>query len=306
MVDGTLYISTPFDQVIALDPATGRRSGRTTRKSIATIEYSEVDVARCGRVEGSEAVARLHRHDSRAPHRARCQDRQVVPRLRQRRTHRPPWRRRRVVAARLPDHLAAGHRRRSGRGRLIDWRQQHDEDRPRHRARVSTSAPAGCGGRSTRCPAPSQQPARRTSGASSPWIRSSGWSSCPTSSPSPDYFGGLRPGDNRHANSVVAVDAKNGEVVWHFQVVHHDLWDYDVAAQPMLVEAKGVHAVAVTTKIGHLFLLDRRSGKPLFPVEERAGAEERRRGRGAPRRRSRFPPTHRCCRCRSARATSGA
>jgi quinoprotein glucose dehydrogenase len=92
----------------------------------------------------------------------------------------------------------------------------------------------------------------------------------PTSSPSPDYFGGLRPGDNRYANSVVAIHASSGQVAWHFQVVHHDLWDYDVASQPTLVTAKGVDAVAVTTKIGHLFLLDRRSGKPLFPVEERA------------------------------------
>ena len=95
----------------------------------------------------------------------------------------------------------------------------------------------------------------------------------PTSSPSPDYYGGLRPGDDRYANSVVALDAKSGKVVWHFQVVHHDLWDYDVASQPNLVEVtrggKRIAAVAVTTKIGHLFLLDRRTGKPLFPVEER-------------------------------------
>jgi quinoprotein glucose dehydrogenase len=95
----------------------------------------------------------------------------------------------------------------------------------------------------------------------------------PTSSPSPDYYGGSRPGNNNYANSVVALDAKSGKVVWHFQVVHHDLWDYDVASQPNLVEVtrdgKRILAVAVTTKIGHLFLLDRRTGKPLFPVEER-------------------------------------
>jgi quinoprotein glucose dehydrogenase len=95
----------------------------------------------------------------------------------------------------------------------------------------------------------------------------------PTSSPSPDYYGGLRPGDDRYANSVVALDAKSGKVLWHFQVVHHDLWDYDVASQPVLVDVtrdgKRIAAVAVTTKMGHLFVLDRRSGKPLFPVEER-------------------------------------
>ncbi len=91
----------------------------------------------------------------------------------------------------------------------------------------------------------------------------------PTSSPSPDYFGGRRPGDNRYANSIVAINAKSGKVVWHFQVVHHDLWDFDIASQPALVDFKGTPAVAVTTKMGHLFVLDRRTGKPLIPVEER-------------------------------------
>jgi quinoprotein glucose dehydrogenase len=91
----------------------------------------------------------------------------------------------------------------------------------------------------------------------------------PTSSPSPDYFGGLRPGDDNYANSIVALDAMTGNVVWHFQVVHHDLWDYDIASQPILVMFKTTPALAVTTKMGHLFILDRRSGKPLLPVEER-------------------------------------
>jgi len=91
----------------------------------------------------------------------------------------------------------------------------------------------------------------------------------PTGSPSPDYYGGLRPGDNRDANSVVALRASTGERVWGFQVVHHDLWDYDVASQPTLVEVNGRAAVAVNTKMGHLFLLDRETGEPLWPVEER-------------------------------------
>ena len=54
----------------------------------------------------------------------------------------------------------------------------------------------------------------------------------PTGSASPDYFGGLRPGDDRYANSVVALDASTGRLAWYFQTVHHDLWDYDVASQP--------------------------------------------------------------------------
>jgi quinoprotein glucose dehydrogenase len=95
----------------------------------------------------------------------------------------------------------------------------------------------------------------------------------PTSSPSPDHYGGERLGANLYANSVVALRAETGKVVWHFQVVHHDLWDYDVPAQPTLLtfnrNGAVIPAVAVATKMGHLFVLDRRTGAPLLPVEER-------------------------------------
>src|SRR4051794_4422622 len=91
----------------------------------------------------------------------------------------------------------------------------------------------------------------------------------PTSSPSPDYYGGLRLGKNDLANSIVAIRADTGAVVWSFQVVHHDLWDYDIATQPVLVEVRGIKAVAVGTKMGHLFFFNRATGEPLFPIEER-------------------------------------
>ena len=92
----------------------------------------------------------------------------------------------------------------------------------------------------------------------------------PTGSASPDYFGGIRKGDNKWANSVVALRASSGEFVWGFQVVHHDLWDYDVAAQPTLFTWKdGTPAIAVVTKMGRVFLLNRLTGVPLLPVEER-------------------------------------
>lgn len=96
----------------------------------------------------------------------------------------------------------------------------------------------------------------------------------PTSSPSPDFFGGYRPGDNRYANSVVAVEAATGSVRWSFQTVHHDVWDYDVPAQPLLatVSKDGVKrdVVIQVTKTGFVFVLDRDSGEPIFDVEERA------------------------------------
>ena len=96
----------------------------------------------------------------------------------------------------------------------------------------------------------------------------------PTGSASPDHWGGLRPGDNRYANSLVALRATTGEVVWHFQMVHHDLWDYDLAAPPALItvtrDGRSRDAVAQGTKMGFVYILDRETGEPLFPVEERA------------------------------------
>jgi quinoprotein glucose dehydrogenase len=92
----------------------------------------------------------------------------------------------------------------------------------------------------------------------------------PTGSASPDYFGGVRKGDNKWANSVVALRASTGEFVWGFQVVHHDLWDYDVASQPTLFAWKDdTPAIAITTKMGRVFVLNRLTGAPLIAVEER-------------------------------------
>lgn len=95
----------------------------------------------------------------------------------------------------------------------------------------------------------------------------------PTSSPSPDFYGGERPGDNAHANSLVALDAKTGAVVWARQLVHHDIWDYDLPAQPVLAEilrdGRNVPAVIQATKMGLLFTFHRETGEPLFAIEER-------------------------------------
>jgi quinoprotein glucose dehydrogenase len=95
----------------------------------------------------------------------------------------------------------------------------------------------------------------------------------PTGSASPDYQGSKRLGDDKWANSVVALSAKSGELVWGFQLVHHDLWDYDTAAQPVLgvLNREGIETPVVIqgNKTGSLFVLDRETGKPVFGVEER-------------------------------------
>jgi quinoprotein glucose dehydrogenase len=96
----------------------------------------------------------------------------------------------------------------------------------------------------------------------------------PASSPSPDYYGGLRLGSNLYANSLVALRASTGQRVWSFQVVHHDLWDFDIAAQPVLIDwvkdGRKIPAVVIGTKMGFIYVLDRMTGTPLLPIEERA------------------------------------
>lgn len=96
----------------------------------------------------------------------------------------------------------------------------------------------------------------------------------PTSSPSPDFFGGARPGDNKHADSVVALRVDSGTLAWSFQITHHDVWDYDLPAQPTLARietGQGARDVVMQpTKQGFVFVLDRDTGQPVWPVEERA------------------------------------
>ena len=97
----------------------------------------------------------------------------------------------------------------------------------------------------------------------------------PTTSPSPDFYGGNRLGDNAFANSVVALRASTGELVWGYQTVRHDLWDYDLAAQPLLFDQSSADgtkrpALAQASKTGFVFVLDRETGESLHPVAERA------------------------------------
>ena len=95
----------------------------------------------------------------------------------------------------------------------------------------------------------------------------------PTTTPSNDYYGGQRPGKNRYSNSVVALRGATGEVVWHFQLLHHDVWDFDIPAQPILIDLERggvkVPALVQITKLGFVFVFNREIGEPLFPIEER-------------------------------------
>ena len=96
----------------------------------------------------------------------------------------------------------------------------------------------------------------------------------PTGSATPDFYGGDRIGANLFASTLLALDAKTGKRIWHFQTVHHDIWDRDLPAAPNLIrvvrDGRPVDAVAQITKSGFVFLFDRSNGQPLFPIEERA------------------------------------
>jgi quinoprotein glucose dehydrogenase len=267
MVGGTLYVITPFNKVIALDPATGKEKwaydpgvdrgedySEVTSRGVASwkgqrIFFGTIDGrlicvdAKAGKPcsgFGSDGEIDLSRGLQAMPD----GDHQVTS---------PPA----VIGNLVVVGSSIGDNSKVDMGRGVV--RAYDARNGKLRWSFNTLLPLGD---------------NNLSGAANAWSLITVDTArkllfVPTSSPSPDYFGGLRPGDNHYANSVVALDALTGNVVWHFQVVHHDLWDYDVASQPVLVMFKSTPAVAVTTKMGHLFILDRRSGKPLLPVDER-------------------------------------
>jgi Glucose dehydrogenase len=288
LVDGVLYLSTPFNRVIALDPQTGAERWSYDPKIDPAGSYSEVTSrgvsswrdSRTGqrRIIAATIDARLIGLDAATgqPCKDFGQDGQVDLTRDVRLTDRGDYQVTSPPAV-INDLLIVGSSIGDNRGVEIERGVVRAYDARTGQLRWSWDP----------IPTDAKDPARKTwqgegathTGAANAWSLISvdpqrGLVFVPTGSPSPDFYGGERKGDNRYANSVVALRAATGKVVWHFQVVHHDLWDYDVASQPMLITIKrrgrAVDAVAVGTKIGHLFLLDRDTGKPLFPVEERS------------------------------------
>ena len=293
VLDGTLYLSTPYNRVIALDPATGAERWRydpkvdanrrvaivTSRGVSAWFDPAAAPTAPCRRrIFVATIDARLIALDatSGAPCAGFGRDGQVD--LKQGihvidgaccyQVTSPPAivNGLVVVGSSIGDNRSADMERGvvrafDARTGALRWSWDPIPTRESDPARATWAADSW----------------RRT-GAANVWSVMSvdaarGLVFLPTSSPSPDFYGGERRGANRYANSVVALRAATGEVVWDFQVVHHDLWDYDVPAQPVLVnvtrEGNVVPAVVVATKMGHLFVLHRETGAPLFPVEER-------------------------------------
>ena len=142
----------------------------------------------------------------------------------------------------------------------------------------------------------------KTSGAANNWAgmaldSKTGILYVPTGSAAFDFYGADRVGDDLFANCLIALNAETGERIWHFQGVHHDIWDRDFPAPPVLVtvkrDGKDVAAVAQTTKQGFVYLFNRANGKPLFPIEYRKYPSEHYSGRSCRGASSRFPPSRR-------------
>ncbi len=265
-VDGRLYVSTPLGTVAALDAETGTEIWRTELAVARDVNYS--DFANRGpAVQGDRLYvgtvdARLvcldRRNGKRCADFGKNGEVELTAGLRRR----PQWRGEYGVTS--PPAVFGDL--------VIVGASVADNSRARMASGEVRAFDAATGKlRWTFHPLPAEAAA----GGANAWSRivvdqENALVFVPTGSASPDYFGGLRLGNDGHANSLVALHARTGEVAWHFQAIHHDLWDYDVASPPLLYPGEQGPAVAVGTKVGHLFLFDRRTGRPLFPIVERA------------------------------------
>ncbi|HYV95852.1 MAG TPA: pyrroloquinoline quinone-dependent dehydrogenase [Gemmatimonadaceae bacterium] len=293
MIDGTLYLSTPFSRVIALDAETGaerwtfdphvdrakRLRHHVTSRGVATwrdlqrgehescahrILVATIDARLIALDAASGAPCATFGNNGEIDLRAGV--RQLVPHLADYRQTSPPAVVGDVVVlgssitdngrTNLPSGVVRGFDARTG-AQLWAWE-------PLIEASVRDANGV-------------EHPV--ASGAANAWSLLSvdtlrNLVFVPTGSASPDHFGGMRPGSNKYANSVVALDARTGRVAWGFQLVHHDLWDYDVGAQPALAEivqnGRRVPVVIASSKASNIFYLHRESGAPVHPVEERA------------------------------------
>jgi quinoprotein glucose dehydrogenase len=287
MVDSTLYLTTPFNRVIALDPETGAQRWAYDPKITLDADYGDGLVNRgvstwldSGRAAGQPCRRRIFEvtQDARlvaidAATGAACSDfgKAGQVSLREVSGYHAGWYHMTSPPAIIDDFMIVGS--------AID--DNHRADMARGVVRAYDARTGAL--RWSWDPLPANRVANGKtqsfrSGAANAWSvmaidAERDLIFIPTGSPSPDYYGGLRVGDDKWANSVVALRAKTGEFVWGFQLVHHDLWDFDSAAPPLLTtvrhDGNDVPVVIQGNKAGLLYVLNRDTGKPVFPVEER-------------------------------------
>lgn len=282
MVDGRVYVTSPFDVVSALDPATGRALWRFDPVINTRLRFGEGFVAR------GVAYWRTPRGDAKAACAARLflatNDRRLFA----------------IDAAtgkRCPDFghggevdIAAGVALNGpaemqmtsppavSHGVVVVGSSVADGERVKAASGAVRAFDAVTGKPLWSFDPLASADRKITAGAANVWAPMStdtarGLVFLPTTSPSPDFWGGLRPGDGGDADSVVALNIETGRKVWAFKTVHHDVWDYDNPAQPTLAmvnwHGSMQPAVLQATKQGLLFTLNRDTGRPVIPVEER-------------------------------------
>ena len=290
LVDGKLYLTTAFNRIIALDPETGKQrwdydpkidldgdygDGLVNRGVATWLDATRAKDKPCHRrIFESTQDARLVAVDAATG--TRCSDfgKEGQVSLRDVLQYDPGWYHMTSPPAIIDNLVVVGS--------AIDDNHRVDMARGVVRAYDARSGTL----RWSWDPLPPNPSAAAAEGKAPSWRSGAGnaWSIMavdqerdllfvPTGSASPDYYGGLRPGDDKWANSVVALRGKTGAFVWGFQLVHHDLWDFDSAAPPLLttlnLDGKDVPVVIQGNKSGMLYILNRDTGKPVFPVEER-------------------------------------
>lgn len=291
LLDGTLYLTTAFNRIIALDPETGKQrwaydpridldgdygDGLVNRGVATWLDATRAKDEPCHRrIFESTQDARLVAVDAATG--TPCADfgKNGVTSLRDVLQYDSGWYHMTSPPTMIDDLVVVGS--------AIDDNHRVDMARGVVRAYDAHSGAL----RWSWDPLPANPTAAAAKGKSLSWRSGAGnaWSIMavdaerdllfvPTGSASPDYYGGLRPGADKWANSVVALRGNTGEFVWGFQLVHHDLWDFDSAAPPLLttlhIKDKDIPVVIQGNKSGLLYVLHRDTGKPVFPVEERS------------------------------------
>jgi quinoprotein glucose dehydrogenase len=285
LIDGTLYLTTPFNRVIALDPETGRQHWVHDPKTELSWNYGDGLISRGVATwpapsDGSNTPARRRIFEATLDARLialdaitgkPCSDFGTGGQVSLRKVARyAPGQYHMTSPPAVIDDLVVV-------GSSIDDNSRVDMPSGVVRA---FDARSGALRWSWEPIPPNANPPARTwrTGAGNAWSVMAVDSErhlifVPTGSASPDYYGGLRPGDNKWANSIVALRAQTGEVAWGFQLVHHDLWDYDCASPPLLTTLKrngrDIPVVIQGNKTGFLYVLNRDTGEPVFPIEER-------------------------------------
>ncbi|HVU21042.1 MAG TPA: PQQ-binding-like beta-propeller repeat protein, partial [Rhizomicrobium sp.] len=275
LADGKLYVCSPFNEVSALDPGTGKQLWRFDPKLNIQIHYPNDYICRgvayaAGRIYLNTADRRLIALDAKTGKPVASFGNNgtvVIPPGQQREGRTKRFGRIHTTSAPVVSHGLVIV------GSSIDDNQKVDELRGTVHAFDAVTGAA----RWSFDPL-SDQKAPFRGGAANVWAPMSvdekrGLIFLPVSSTSPDFWGGLRKGAGKYANSIVALKIETGAVAWAFQTTHHDVWDYDIPAQPTLgtvtYKGKTVDAVLQPTKQGLLFTLQRDGGAPLIPVVER-------------------------------------